>query len=180
MNTEGTQNLDNVHLALYTSAASTFHAPSDYSGTKGMRHERIRASLKWGKTGQSRHDTVFIQGDQSMESISDGLTIARIHQFFSFPLKSKFHTCALIEHFDFVNEDIDELTGMWIVRRQRLNSRQRFEVIPVTQIFRAAHLIPVYGTNPIPSRFSHTKTLDSFNKFYVNRFIDYHAFECAI
>lgn len=53
-------------------------------------------------------------------------------------------------------------------------------VVPVQNILHAAHLIPVYDMETIPNKFSHLETLDHYQRFYVNHFVDYHAFETAI
>ena len=39
--------------------------------------------------------------------------------------------------------------------------------------------MPVYGNDPIPRYLSFTQTLDTFNSYYVNKYIDHHAFEIA-
>ncbi|KAJ6483663.1 hypothetical protein DFH09DRAFT_949795 [Mycena vulgaris] len=38
-----------------------------------------------------------------------------------------------------------------------------------TPFLRAAHLIPVYGDDPVPRHFKHTSSLDSFAAFYINK-----------
>lgn len=45
-------------------------------------------------------------------------------------------------------------------------------IVHLDSILRAAHLLPVYGsTYPlIPSDFQHTRSLDSFNAYYVHNF----------
>ena len=52
-------------------------------------------------------------------------------------------------------------------------------VIHVDTIIRAAHLLPIFGTEFIPETLTFHDTLDSFHGFYVNRFVDHHAFEIA-
>lgn len=170
-----------LRLVLFTSAVSTFYAPSDHSGVNGMRRERVYACISWRRSRHGRYDTVFLRTDPSTMTISDGLAMARVRQFFSFPFKEQFHTCALVEHFKLVGDDVDETTGMWVVRRDKHRSKPRRSVIPVRNIFRAAHLIPLYDKDHIiPNQFSHLETLDHYQKFFVNRFADYHTFETAI
>ena len=43
---------------------------------------------------------------------------------------------------------------------------------PYRQYFRAAHLLPVFDATPLPRTFNYTKILDSFQGFYVNRYVD--------
>ena len=60
------------------------------------------------------------------------------------------------------------------------NSSCNLSVIHINSIFRAAHLLPIFDTNPLPRTFSYTKTLDSFTGFYVNKYIDYHTYETVM
>ena len=60
------------------------------------------------------------------------------------------------------------------------DGRPYLAVISLESIIRAAHLIPVYHTNDFISRtLTMYDTLDEFKVFYVNRFVDHHAFEIA-
>jgi hypothetical protein len=52
-------------------------------------------------------------------------------------------------------------------------------VIHVDCIFRAAHLIGVYGQHFLPKTLKFHHSLDVFFLFYVNKYIDHHAFEIA-
>lgn len=164
-----------TRFAIHPSAVATYYAPSDYSGTSGMHSERIRAVPSWRK-GPGRYDTVFTRTDSEA---APGLNIGRVRQFFSFYLGKEYHRCALVHEFELVGDGPDDDTGMWIVRPLFQNSCPRVKVVPLDQIFRAAHLIPVYD-GPIPRNFEHTETLDNFDEFFVNKFIDYHSFQIAL
>lgn len=48
-----------------------------------MRCEHIRAVPSWHK-GPPRYDTVFIQSVINQDTITEGLTVGRVQQFFSF------------------------------------------------------------------------------------------------
>lgn len=50
-------------------------------------------------------------------------------------------------------------------------------VLHVGSFVRGAHLIPVYGSRFLPFNFLHVWSLDMFEAFHVNTFIDYHANE---
>lgn len=146
-----------------------------------MHRERIRAVDSW-MGGSARYDVVFIWNAVNAMSISDGLKIARVKLFFSITLRRglEVHTCALVHHFGYVGMRIDEDMGMWTVRPLfHDSSKPKMSIIPLDEIVRAAHLIPVYDEEPIPHTFSFTETLDHYRKFYVNKFVDYHAFEMA-
>jgi hypothetical protein len=87
--------------------------------------------------------------------------------------------CALVHHFGVVGSKADEDTGMWIVRPLLRQSGPKLSIIPLQKILRAAHLIPVFDEKRIPYKFSPAQTLDHYRKFYINKFVDIHAFEIA-
>lgn len=157
------------------SATATFYAPSDPSGTGGMRQEMIRATPSWRK-GPSRYDCVFISGNP--EDGFRGLHVARVRLFFRIRLRHEVHECALVEWFSHYDSEPDDETGMWIVTPDfdADGSRTR-SVVHTDTIVRGCHLIPVYGKDPLPRDFSFHTSLDRFQAYYVNRYIDYHAFE---
>ena len=69
---------------------------------------------------------------------------------------------------------------MWIVKPDLAkDGTHTMSVIHIDTIFRAAHLMPVYGNDAVPRYLSFTQSLDAFNSYYVNKYIDHHAFEIA-
>ncbi len=166
-------------FTIHPSAIAKYYTPSDYSGSHGMHREHIRAVSSW-RNGPGCFDTVFIKSRPDARTITTGLIIGRVHQFFTFYLMNKQHSCAVVHMFEFVGDKPDEEIGLWIVWPLFLNSQPRTQVIPLNNILRVAYLIPVYGDEIISNKFSHTQTLNHYDEFYMNRFIDYHAFETAI
>ncbi|KAF8225305.1 hypothetical protein L208DRAFT_1306795, partial [Tricholoma matsutake] len=63
-------------ITIYTSAITTFYAPSDISGVGGMHCEHIHAVKSWRK-GPSCYDTIFVNTDSSLEGMR-GLNVARV------------------------------------------------------------------------------------------------------
>jgi hypothetical protein len=53
-------------------------------------------------------------------------------------------------------------------------------VIHIDSIFRAAHLLPIFDATPVPRALNYTQSLNSFKGFYVNNYIDYHAYETVL
>lgn len=109
-----------------------------------------------------------------------GFTVARLRLLFKFDYKGHSHSCALIHDYSTWGEEPDEDTGMWIVSRAFCSRTRRPQarVINISDILRAVHLIPVYfDQHPIPRSLKHTGCLNYFSTFYVNRFIDPHAFD---
>lgn len=174
-------------ITIHTAAVATFHAPSDLAGIGGMKRERIHAVSRWRK-GPGRYDTLFINAasddvDDDAEDSSPrgilGLEVARAHLFFSFTLDRVKYPCALVHWFSRSTDTPSDVTGMYTVEPDRLpNGQPATAVVHLDTVFRAAHLLPVFSNHPPLSRHQrHEQTLDSFSEFYVNRYIDHHAFE---
>ena len=84
-------------------------------------------------------------------------------------------SCALINWF-LHGEEPNCDTGMWTVQLECDRwGRPPVKVIDIDSIAQGAHLLPVFGSSWIPDDFSHHDTLDSFNSFFVDHFIDHHA-----
>lgn len=169
----------NGKISIFYNATATFHAPSDISNVAGMRREYIRATPSW-RNKTSRYDTAFINTNPDLEGMR-GLEVARILTFFSFVHERKTYPCALIHWFSRVGTGPDENTGLWTVEPDLDgNGKPHVTIIHIETIFRATHLLPVYRTaRYIRRSLKMDETLDSFREFYVNKFIDYHAFWIA-
>ena len=169
----------NGKIYIFYSAVATFRAPSDSNGVNGMRHEYIRATLSW-RGGPSRYDCIFINSDPEIEGMR-GLEVARVLTFFSFFYNAQEYQCALIHWFSCIGTGPDETTGLWMVEPEFDDDKEpHLAVVHVDTIFRAAHLVPVYQTSRfIPRSLTMHDTLDTFSRFYVNKYVDYHAFEIA-
>jgi hypothetical protein len=160
-------------IAIYPSALATFHAPSNISGIGGMRRERIRALKSW-RNGAGRYDTIFVNTDSSVDGMR-GLDVARVRLFFSFSHDGVEYPCALVRWFSRVGNSPDDHTGMWVVQPDDDGCPP--SIIHLDSIVRAAHLLPVFGPDPVSTTLSFTDTLDTFTRFYVNKFVDHHTFE---
>lgn len=174
----------NASITVYPSAVATFYAPSDLSGARGYRRERIRAMRQW-RGGPGRYDNVFIRSLDDSESISESdheglgllnVSVAQVRLFFSFELNDNFYRCALVRDYDIQGDEVDEDTGMWLVRRAPRGRRPRARVVDIDRILRAAHLIP-YFEDQTSTDLTHEQVLDHFRAFYVNKFADHHAFK---
>lgn len=169
---------DSEKITVYNSASATFYAPSDLSGIGGMRHERIRAVQSWRK-GPPRYDCVFVVTDDMAEGMRS-LDVARVRLFFSFTYAGIYYPCALVHWFSRVGDNPDEDTGLWVVEPDRTADGSPIAaVIHLDTVLRAAHLIGVYGGDILPKELSFTDSLDAFHSFYVNKYIDHHAFQIA-
>ena len=166
-------------FSIFYSASATFRAPSDPSGPCSMRHEYIRATPSW-RRGHSRYDCVFINTQPELPGIQ-GLQVARVFLFFSFMHRGKYYPCALIQWFSFIGDKPDDEMGLWKVEPEvHQDGRPYLAIVHLDTMFRAAHLIPTYHTSDFVKRsLTMHDTLDKFKVFYVNRFVDHHAFEIA-
>ena len=108
-----------------------------------------------------------------------GLDIARVHLFFSFEVGDELFSCALVHHFRKSFSDPDPDNGMWVVEPEfDGNGYRLMSVVHVDSVVHGAHLLPVFTADvAIPRNINFSQTLDIFEAFYVNKYIDYHAFE---
>lgn len=165
-------------MSVFHSAIATFYAPSDLSGLGGMHSECIQSTPHWRKR-EARYDTVFLEWDPDIPGMG-GLHVGRVFLFFSLCYDGTRYPCALIQWFSTISDGPDEDTGMWIVQPDLdANGQRALEVVHVHSILRGAHLIPIYGQNRLPLDIHYTDSLDIFQAYYVNKYIDHHAFEIA-
>ena len=67
---------------------------------------------------------------------------------------------------------------MWVVEpNSLLDGSASTAVIHLDSILCAAHLILVYGQDTILTKIPLAYLLDVFHSYYVNKYIDHHAFE---
>ena len=165
-------------VSIHPSALAFFHAPSDLCGTEGISSERIRAVPIW-QGGTGRYDCVYITTSDAPGML--GLDVAQVDAFLSFTHQSKKYQCALVSWFSRIGNQPDSNTGMWMVHADINEQRERYRsVISLDSIVRAAHLIPIFGTEFTRRGLTPAHSLTTiFCGWYVNKFIDYHAFELA-
>ncbi|KAG2739040.1 hypothetical protein P692DRAFT_201842704 [Suillus brevipes Sb2] len=154
-------------IRVFNSAVSTFFTPSDLSGISGMKHEHIHVSPNW-RNGHACKDCVFVITDLNIHGMR-GMDVAQ--------LRGGFYPCAVVRWFNRVGNAPDDEMGLWMVEPSSINGHAHFAVTHVESIFRSAHLIPVYGIEPLPPAIKSHHVLDIFTLFYVNRYADHHAFE---
>jgi hypothetical protein len=137
-----------------------------------MFHEVIRATKYWGR-GEipgPRYDCVYV--------VERGVSrIARVRSFFSFEYKGNTHCCALIHWYRLWRDEPDPDNGMYIVMPEYAHGYRCMSIVDVRSIIRAAHLLPIFDDTPLPYTLNYTHSLDVFRSFYVNHYIDPHAYE---
>ncbi|KAG6808987.1 hypothetical protein H0H92_002077 [Tricholoma furcatifolium] len=168
-------------IRVYPSAVTTFYAPSNVSGIGGMFQERIRAVSSW-RGGVGRYDCVFVEQDPTLPGFR-GLHAARVHMFFELttPGRTKY-PCALVTWFHAISDELCEETGMWVVEKDLdAHGVPIMSIIHIDTILRGAHLIGRACKDRVPKALalSPSESLDAFNQFYVNKYVDHHAHEIA-
>ncbi|KAF9549689.1 hypothetical protein CPC08DRAFT_769029 [Agrocybe pediades] len=158
------------------SAVARFYAPSDLCGAGGMYRQRIRCNPSW--YGYPRHDTVFVvEGDASQGM--KGLLVARVRLLFSFfdDYTRKTVPCALVSWYVPAQRRKDPETQMWVVKPEGKPNQRPVQVIHLKSIARGAHLLPRYGVGRLPDYISYVNSLDEFQTYFVNPYIDHHCHE---
>lgn len=133
-----------------------------------MHAKRIQSNPSW-RGEHARRDTVFVVTGKGESML--GLMIARVLLFFSFVFHDVTHECALVHWYRCSSDRPDDSMGLWMVRPD-LRHQRTLEVVHVDSIARGCHLIPNYGTRPLPEDFSYQYALTSFPSYYVNSFVD--------
>ena len=110
-----------------------------------------------------------------------GLYVARVRHFFSIRHDKVHFPCALVSWYLTIGTTPCMDTGMWKVQPDFDNTGNfAMSIIHLDSMVRGAHLMGVAGTgNRIPNHLTFDCSLDAFQTFYVNKYIDHHAHEYA-
>ncbi len=101
----------------------------------------------------------------------------RVLLFFSFEYNNMHYPFALVEWFKKVG--LDSVTGMWVVCPDIVRRRWEHSVVHLDLFLHATHLVPVFGTHKLPWGFHFMLSLDAFDAYYINKYIDHHVNEVA-
>jgi hypothetical protein len=143
-----------------------------------MRREYIRCTDDWRKTGP-RYDIAYLNRDPELPGMR-GIDVMQIRLFFSFSHKGKTYPCALVHWFKVLGQEPDGTSGMWIVQQESdLEGNPVVSIIHLDCIIRACHLTPLFGRKFIQCAMQSQDSLTAFKFYYVNRYIDHHAFQLA-
>ncbi|KAH8987219.1 hypothetical protein EDB86DRAFT_2809049 [Lactarius hatsudake] len=143
-----------------------------------MHSECICCNPRWCKR-TPQFDTAFVKHDPHLPRVR-GYNVVRLCALFSFVWEDKYYPCALIRWFVHVGDVLDEVTGLWVVQPDtNANGSPAVDVIHLDSVLCAAHLLPVFGNSFIPIYLSPHESLNAFNTYYINKYIDYHAFKFA-
>ena len=169
-------------VSVYHSAAAIFWAPSNLSGPGGMYREVICSTPFWlrGDIPGPRWDCVFVDMGDSENQGMKALLVARVYLFFRFSHEGVDYPCALVCWYS-TSDEPDATTGLRVVEPESTHRGMRhMSVIHLDSIVCGAHLLPRFPSDaPVYREINYTNVLDVYKTFYVNKFIDHHAFEIA-
>lgn len=107
-----------------------------------------------------------------------GICVARVRAIFRLPdlYGPQFtnHPVAYVEWFTPFRQR-DPETGMFKVSHSTRNFRRHASIIPITQILRSCHLLPVWGKRADPT-WTSSNVLDKCTRFFVNPYLRHHDF----
>ena len=130
-----------------------------------------------GSTTASRHDSVLVATDSATSGFSS-MQVACVRLFLSVHHLHKSIPCALVNWFITEGNRPDPVMGMWVVKPQyTANNRPTSSIIHLNSILRGIHLLPIHKKRMVAQGQTYSRSLDSYKQFYVNKYIDYHAFE---
>ena len=126
-----------------------------------------------------RYDTVFVKRDPAQVGLR-GFDVVRVLAIFAFHWMDEYYPCALVHWFTHMGDERDEVMDMWVVQPDSdADGSPAVRVIHLDSVLRTVHLMPVFGDRMMPIDLTADRSLDVFQSFYINKYIDYHAFELA-
>ncbi|OBZ73416.1 hypothetical protein A0H81_07111, partial [Grifola frondosa] len=157
----------------------TVHLPALYQVSSVQTKDTIRAMPKQAPCGlckavPAHFDTVLayeLPGD-NREHLLDGLCVARVQAIFRIPDSygaCAEHPLAYVEWFTPFRTPVPDI-GMYKISQSFRNHRRRTSIIPVTQIKRSCHLLPVWGKK-MEHSWTSENVLDECKHFYVNPYL---------
>jgi len=108
------------------------------------------------------------------------LLVARVYLFFRFSHEGVDYPCALVRCYS-TSDEPDATTGLWVVEPESTRRGMcHMSVIHLDSIVHGAHLLPRFPSDaPAYREINYMNVLDVYMSFYVNKYIDHHAFEIA-
>ena len=142
-----------------------------------MYRERICAVKSWRK-GPACNDCVFVEQDANEPGFW-GLFVAHVRAFLAITHNKNTIPCALVSEFSTIGDQPCPDTGMWMVKPDYLRGERAVLIIHLDSILHRAHLMGIAGKKFIPNHLTLHNSLDAFQAYYVNKYIDHHAHELA-
>ena len=126
-----------------------------------MHHEWIHAAPSWQK-GTPQYDTILVEMGPDYNGMQ-GTDVAQVKLFLSFCYDGTEYRCVSEDWFSCVGDSPDEDTGMWVIEWDcDANGHQVSQVIDIDTIIWCAHLIGVYGPDPVNTKLMFSNSLLHF------------------
>ncbi|KIY48112.1 hypothetical protein FISHEDRAFT_43931, partial [Fistulina hepatica ATCC 64428] len=108
-----------------------------------------------------------------------GMSMVHIFLFFSLVCSGKSYLCAYIHWFNKVGNHPDPVTRMWHMEPDLCGQHREpyMSIMHVDSLVHGTRLILVYGAVPVPIDMDYMESLNMYSTYYVNCYIDHHAFE---
>ena len=163
-------------VSVYDSVTVHFVSPTDPEGRRGGQlKEIIRVNPSY--RGHARYDCVLVETDEERPGML-GLHAAQVRLAFSCRANGRVFPCVLVHWFRRISDTPDRDTGMWIVEPELCEDQSpSLAVLHIDCIFRAAHLLLVFGEEPVPEGIDFTDSLQIYRRFFVNPYADHHMHE---
>ena len=81
----------------------------------------------------------------------EGMVVAQVHLFIYFCYKHVDYSCAFVNWLVYDDDECKCNTCLWMVSLEEHKGQPTSDIIDVRTIACAAHLIPIFGSDPIPS-----------------------------
>jgi len=101
--------------------------------------------------------------------------------FFSIHHNRAHFPCAFVSWYSTIGTTLCAETGMWKVEPDFDNTGNlAMSIIHLDSMVHGAHLMGIAGTTRVPHNLTFDHSLDAFQAFYVNKYIDHHAHEYTL
>ncbi|KAK7029714.1 hypothetical protein R3P38DRAFT_3314401 [Favolaschia claudopus] len=143
---------------------------------KGESRQLTEKGVRLAKAGQ--FDTVLVRVPKQNNNDSDlnGVRAARVRVIFRLPnLYGTYpEPLAYVEWYKPFNRPVSDL-GMYQLSLSSRNHRQNAQIIPVSDIMRSCHLIPVFGRH-VDSTWTSEQVLNQCKSFFLNPYLRHYDF----
>lgn len=126
---------------------------------------------------RSRYLSLFLLN--LINCFNPGLRVAEVRVIFTLPAQfgHSSRPLAYIHWFTPLHTWNDKLGMYQLSRSTRRGGHPNAAIVFADQIVRSCHLLPKFGSGPVPRAWLKGRVLDLAPTFYLNRYIDFFAFE---
>ncbi|KAJ6616697.1 hypothetical protein B0H10DRAFT_2389376 [Mycena sp. CBHHK59/15] len=145
--------------------------------SKATSHD-VQDKIKAVKTNPGQFDTILacVHPQADGMSLTDGLRVAQVRVIFRLPDDFGIYSdpLAYVDWFKPLQSPVANV-GMHQVSLSSRSHHQNSSIIPITDIVRSCHLIPIFGHSANPT-WTTDNVLDQCKSFYLNPYLRHHNF----